>query len=95
MSHHPSHLTARAAATITIDEAANALDAQRKRLLDVLRTRSITTLEARRELDVLHPAARILELRKQGHDIQTLRVPDLTDEGKAHIVARYVLRRKS
>ncbi|MBI4804619.1 MAG: helix-turn-helix domain-containing protein [Desulfovibrio sp.] len=80
------------AAPVKIDEAANTSDAQRKRLLEVLRNRSLTTLEARRELDVLHPAARVMELRKQGYDIQTIRVPDLTSEGRAHNVARYILR---
>lgn len=73
-------------------EAATSSEAQRKRLLEALRTRSLTTLEARRDLDVLHPAARVMELRKQGHDIQTVRVPDVTAEGRAHNVARYILR---
>lgn len=78
--------------TVKIDEAANDSAAQRKRLLEALRSRSLTTLEARRELDVMHPAARIMELRKQGYDIDTLRVPDLTAEGHTHNVARYLLR---
>lgn len=73
-------------------DADNSSHAQRIRLLEALRKRSLTTLEARRELDVLHPAARIQELRGMGYDIQTVRVPDLTTEGKPHNVARYILR---
>jgi hypothetical protein len=79
-------------ATVKTDETSTSSEAQRKRLLEALQNRSLTTLEARRELDVMHPAARIMELRKKGHDIQTVRVPDLTREGFAHNVARYILR---
>lgn len=80
------------ASSVKVDEKANSSEAQRQRILETLHNRSLTTLEARRELDVLHPAARIMELRKQGYDIQTVRVPDLTSEGFAHYVARYILR---
>lgn len=40
---------------------------QRARLLDALKRRALTTLQARRELDVLHPAARVMELRDDGY----------------------------
>lgn len=80
------------APTVKVDEAATSSEAQRQRILEALHYRSLTTLECRHELDVLHPAARVMELRKQGHDIQTVRVPDLTAEGRAHNVARYILR---
>ena len=82
---------ARCAAAVNENDGLSAA-AQRARLLEALRTTSLTTLEARRLLDVLHPAARIMELRRQGYDIQTVRVPDLTAEGRAHNVARYILR---
>lgn len=50
----------------------------------------ITTLEARQKLDVLHPAARIMELRKAGINIMTYW--RTVDTGKAkHRVAEYVL----
>lgn len=67
--------------------------AQRSRLLAYLLQRlSITTLEARSQLDILMPAARVHELRhKFGHDIQTVRVLQETDAGNLHSVARYVL----
>ena len=44
---------------------------QRARLLDALKRRELTTLQARRELDVLHPAARVMELRRNGYAIAT------------------------
>ncbi|WP_411726050.1 helix-turn-helix domain-containing protein [Methyloglobulus sp.] len=50
----------------------------------------ITTLEARQKLDIMHPAARVQELRGLGHDIITHW--QTVDTGKAkHRVARYVL----
>ena len=42
-------------------------------------------------LDILMPAARICELRKQGNRIDTVRVMRPTEEGKLHSVALYVL----
>ena len=64
--------------------------AQRARLLETLKKRPVTTLEARREIDVLHPASRILELRREGHKIDTLWTRDVTTEGHPHRVAKYV-----
>lgn len=66
--------------------------AQRARLLDALRCGPLTTIEARRNLDILMPAARIHELKhRHGHDIQSIRVRQETDSGKLHTVARYIL----
>ena len=63
---------------------------QRQRLLEWLLTRSISTLQARQELDVMHPAARIQELREAGHNIVTHWTTGNT--GKAnHRVACYAL----
>ncbi len=70
----------------------NAAVAQRARLLATLKHRKLTTLQARRELDVLHPAARVMELRKAGHDVVMEWTEDVTSEGFMHRVARYVLR---
>lgn len=86
----------------TSDKAANQNNAQtdsnsaqdqRKRLLDYLISRgSIDTITARRELDILCPAARVLELRHRfGHSIDTVRTKQPTDCGKLHTVALYVL----
>lgn len=67
-------------------------EAQRKRLIDALRCGPITTIVARRNLDILMPAARIHELKhRHGLDIQTIRVRQETDCGKLHSVAQYVL----
>jgi hypothetical protein len=45
------------------------LNQQCARLLAWLQSSNITTLQAREELDILHPAARIQELREQGYNI--------------------------
>lgn len=67
-------------------------EAQRKRLIDALRCGPVTTIEARRNLDILMPAARIHELKhRHGFDIQTVRVRQETECGKLHSVAKYVL----
>ncbi|MGE5470291.1 MAG: helix-turn-helix domain-containing protein [Bacteroidota bacterium] len=66
--------------------------AQRARLLDALRCSPVTTIEARRNLDILMPAACVHELKhKHGHNIQTIRIRQQTDSGKLHSVAQYVL----
>jgi Helix-turn-helix domain len=63
---------------------------QQLRLLAYLLTSPITTTDAREVLDILHPAARIQELRELGHNIITYW--QTVDTGKAkHRVARYVL----
>ncbi|WP_084312177.1 helix-turn-helix domain-containing protein [Desulfobulbus elongatus] len=67
-------------------------EAQRGRILSWLRRDSLTTLEARRALDVMHPAARVMELRRQGHPIETVWTDELSDAGGWHRVARYILR---
>ena len=69
----------------------NSTSAQRARLLDYLKMAPVDTLKARRELDILHPAARVMELRAEGKRIDTVRVMRPTDEGKLHSVALYVL----
>lgn len=72
----------------------NTAEAQRKRLLEALRNGSISTLEARRNLDILSPAPRVLELRRAGHPILTNWTHEPSDCGKLHRVARYVLMAK-
>lgn len=68
---------------------------QRARLLAYLRRRgSVSTLEARGQLDIMHPAGRVFELRAGGWPIVTLwdKLPDST--GRVHRVGRYLLRRE-
>ncbi len=62
---------------------------QRNRLLSCLQAAPVTTLEAR-ELEIMHPASRVQELRAAGHNIVTNWTT--SDSGKAkHRVAQYVL----
>jgi len=66
------------------------LRAQRDRILIGLRMRgSLSTLEARSEFDVMHPAARVMELREEGYQIHTVWTRGTTPEGFQHRVARY------
>jgi len=70
----------------------NSLAGQRQRLLAYLKNnRSITTLEARHKIDIMHPAGRIKELKEQGYNIITNWRIDTTPEEKPHRVAEYVL----
>ena len=65
---------------------------QRQRILEFLRSGdSLTTLQARHDLDIMHPGMRVCELRKSGDPIETHWVEDLTPEGGIHRVARYIL----
>lgn len=65
---------------------------QRQRILSVLQAGySLTTIEARRDLDVLAPAVRVLELRRLGHPIATTWGRERTDAGIWHRIARYSL----
>lgn len=73
------------------EHTGNSGDAQCKRLLLRLRTGPITTFEAMRCLDVYHCPARVLQLRKRGHDIATVWERVITEAGVAHRVGKYVL----
>jgi hypothetical protein len=66
---------------------------QRQRLLAALRNRKggMSSLEIRKELDILHHAGRIMELRKTGHNILTNWVYEPTDAGEMHRIGKYVL----
>lgn len=70
----------------------NSAHAQRQRLLERLKDSPIDTVTARHELDILCPAARVLELRRRGHEIETVWIDRQTDCGKVHRVALYVLK---
>lgn len=66
--------------------------AQQRRLLTRLQQGPIDTLLARRELNILMPAARVKELREQGHDIHTRRITITDEYGHTHHgVALYTL----
>ena len=76
------------------DSTNNASHNQRLRLLDYLKTHgAITTLQARSELDILAPAARIFELRHNfGYLINKIEIADYTEAKRKHTcIAKYVL----
>jgi len=83
------------AALKQIREEFNGTDGRRQceRLLAALRQFPVSTFEASRLLDVYHAPARVLQLRKDGHKIITLRQRVETEAGVPHIVGLYVLQR--
>ncbi len=70
----------------------NSASAQCARLLPALIKAPLSTLDARKYHDIMHPAARVQELRKRGHLIDTVWTDDFTSEGKLHRVALYIYR---
>lgn len=66
-----------------------------KRILDALRLGPLSTFEARRYLDVPHPAGRVQELRNAGHEIDTVRLSECSEVGRPHNIALYVLRKEA
>lgn len=70
----------------------NSAAAQRVRLLTWLQNhRKITTIEARRDLDIMMPAARIKELKDRNYQIDRLWAVQPTEHGRMHRVAEYWL----
>ncbi len=67
------------------------LKQQCARLLQALRKFSVNTFEASRGLGVYHPPARILQLRQQGHSIETIWRTIEAENGDKHRVGCYVL----
>lgn len=66
-----------------------------KRMLDAFRLGPLSTFEARRYLDVPHPAGRVQELREAGHEIDTVRLSERSEVGRPHVIALYVLRKEA
>jgi Helix-turn-helix domain len=66
---------------------------QAERLLAALARFPVTTFEAMRLLDVYHVPARVLQLRKAGHQIMTHWQIVTTEAGATHRVGLYVLQR--
>lgn len=79
----------------TKQKFATSAEAQCRRLLKALQDagpKGITTIEARENLDIMMPAARVYELRhEQGLNIQKIEVKDVTAQGHPHRCSRYVL----
>lgn len=62
---------------------------QTLRLLELVKSRPFTTLDARR-MGVMNCSQRITDLRKLGHPIDTTYVHQADEHGHAHRVALYV-----
>ncbi|MFA7239327.1 MAG: helix-turn-helix domain-containing protein [Sulfuricellaceae bacterium] len=90
MAHHnPSAIPD---ALKNFDSLPDSTQAQRARLHDALRIAPVSTIEARRNLDIMMPGTRIHELRhREGLNIVTHWSKEPTECGKLHRVARYVL----
>lgn len=58
--------------------------AQRNRLLKRLRAQPVDTITARRELNIMMPAARVKELRDRDHDIRRHLITLEDDHGRPH-----------
>lgn len=89
------HLVQREAATrgqdLRFSPMSTAAEAQRYRLIEALRAGPMNSYELRR-LGIYQVPARILELRRQGHDIITERISITDEEGYLHPqCARYHL----
>lgn len=66
-------------------------EAQLGRVVAALRNGPVTTVQLVREHDILHPPARVLQLRKRGFDIVTVWVDTETLPGVRHRVGKYIL----
>jgi len=69
-------------------------ESQILRFLIASRIAPRTTVELSREFDILHPPARVLQLRKRGYEIDTVWVLVETEPGVIHRVGKYVLRKE-
>jgi Helix-turn-helix domain len=69
-------------------------ESQILRFLIASRIAPRTTVELSREFDILHPPARVLQLRKRGYEIDTVWVRVETEPGVFHRVGKYVLRKE-
>lgn len=66
-------------------------EAQRARLLAALKRGPVDTFSARQRLDIAHPAGRVRELRRAGHDITMKMEERASPAGEPHRVGVYRL----
>ena len=70
----------------------NQINFQIARIWEYLqKNRTMTTFQARIELKIMHPAARIMELRKKGKNISTKFVWKPNTDGELHRIGQYIL----
>jgi len=78
---------------IDLNLKSNDSASQRQRILKHLQSgKSLTTIQTRSELQIMHPAMRIKELRNVGYNIETFWASDETKEQGKHRVAMYYLK---
>lgn len=76
---------------ITKQLYSNSSPSQRARLVKYFETcPRLSTLQARKELGILHPCGRIMELRRSGHKIDTHWIKEADSNGVLHRVGLYV-----
>lgn len=68
----------------------NSTAVQCERLREALSRHSVTTYEAMRHLDVYDPRARVMQLRRMGHRIDTHWTRCTTECGATHRIGVYV-----
>ena len=68
---------------------------QRKLVIEALLSADAVTTSELRDLNIMMPAPRILELRRDGWPIRTTMVWSADQEGRMHRQARYSLERSS
>ena len=76
---------------LNIEFKGNSAKQQRQRLLKALQLFKINSFEASRFLNVYHPPARVFELRKQAHRIDTVWELVEAENGILHRIGCYVL----
>lgn len=64
-------------------------EAQRVRLLAALKHGPVDTFSAREQLDIAHPAGRVRELRRAGHDIAMALEERVSPAGEFHRIGVY------
>lgn len=71
----------------------NSTTAQRRRAANhLIEYGSLSTPQARRDLNIMMPAARIHELKQKGMNIEKIMVNEESENGLIHRFARYFLR---
>lgn len=74
----------------------NSTNNQRLEILNWLKkNKSLSTFEARTKLGIVHPAGRVLELKRQGYRIITYFSIEFDALNKPHRIARYFLGRSN
>ncbi|MBT9527082.1 MAG: hypothetical protein IV105_17635 [Rhizobacter sp.] len=74
------------------EPGSNAKARQQRLILDALRDGPASTVELRERLGVMHVGGRVMELRRGGFDIETVRKTIFDSEGRPHRSALYRLR---